>query len=142
MNLLQQYSLTAKEPGSSIYEQGLEQDKTTVEVKQESNSGSTWANLGISILPVLIITVVLFFYAKEAQGQGNQAMRAFGKSKARLYGNEKDKVIFKDIAGTEEAKEDSEGCRIFEVSQKVRTVALRFQKVFYWLGLQEQEKPC
>lgn len=44
---------------------------------------------------------------KSAQGQGNQAM-SFGKSKARLYGNEKDKVTFKNIAGTEEAKQDLE----------------------------------
>lgn len=96
-----------KEPGSSIYEQGLEQGKTTVEIKPESNSGSTWANIGISLLPVLIITAVLFFMLRSAQGQGNQAM-SFGKSKARLYGNEKDKVVFKSIAGTEEAKQDLE----------------------------------
>lgn len=96
-----------KEPGSSIYEQGLEQGKTTVEVKPESNSGSMWTNIGISLLPVLIITAVLFFMLRSAQGQGNQAM-SFGKSRARLYGNEKDKVIFKDIAGSDEAKQDLE----------------------------------
>lgn len=96
-----------KEPGSSIYEQGLEQGKTTVNIKPESTSGSTWANLGMSLIPVIIITAVLFFMLRSAQGQGNQAM-SFGKSRARLYGNEKDKVVFKDIAGTEEAKQDLE----------------------------------
>ena len=96
-----------KEPGSSIYEQGLEQGVTTVNVQEESNSGSTWTNIIISLLPVLIITGVLFFMLRSAQGQGNQAM-SFGKSKARLYGNEKDKVTFKDIAGSDEAKEDLE----------------------------------
>ncbi len=45
------------------------------------------------------------FLFRSSQGQGNQAM-SFGKSKARLYGNEKDKVVFKDIAGNNEAKED------------------------------------
>jgi cell division protease FtsH len=44
---------------------------------------------------------------KASQGQGNQAM-SFGKSKARLYGNEKNKVTFKDVAGNNEAKEDLE----------------------------------
>lgn len=96
-----------KEPGSSIFEQGLEQGKTTVDIKPESTSGSTWANVGISILPVIIITAVLFFMLRSAQGQGNQAM-SFGKSRARLYGNEKDKVVFKDIAGSDEAKQDLE----------------------------------
>ncbi len=33
---------------------------------------------------------------------------SFGKSRARLYGNEKDKVTFKDVAGTNEAKQDLE----------------------------------
>jgi cell division protease FtsH len=42
---------------------------------------------------------------RQAQGQSNQAM-GFGKSKARLYGNEKSRVVFADIAGNEEAKED------------------------------------
>jgi cell division protease FtsH len=49
----------------------------------------------------------LYFILRSAQGQGNQAM-SFGKSKARLYGNEKDKVTFKQIAGSDEAKQDLE----------------------------------
>ncbi len=123
-----------KEPGSSIYEQGLEQGKTTVEVKQESNSGSTWANLGISILPVLIITAVLFFMLRSAQGQGNQAM-SFGKSKARLYGNEKDKVIFKDIAGTEEAKEDlEEVVEFLKYPKKFESVGAKIPKGVLLVG--------
>lgn len=112
-----------KEPGSSIFEQGLEQGKTTVDIKPESTSSSTWANIGISLLPVIIITGVLIFMLRSAQGQGNQAM-SFGKSKARLYGNEKDKVIFKDIAGSDEAKQDLEEVVEF----------LKFPKKFETLG--------
>lgn len=96
-----------KESGSSIYEQGLTNRDVEVTVEQESDSGATWTNLGISLLPVLLITGVLFFMLRSAQGQGNQAM-SFGKSRARLYGNEKEKVTFKNIAGTEEAKQDLE----------------------------------
>ena len=44
---------------------------------------------------------------RSAQGQGNQAL-SFGKSRARLYGNEKDKINFKDVAGADEAKQDLE----------------------------------
>src|SRR5690606_27023713 len=96
-----------KESGSSIYEQGLTNREVEVNVKPESNSGDTWANIGISLLPVLLITGVLFFMLRSAQGQGNQAM-SFGKSRARLYGNEREKVTFKNIAGTEGAKQDLE----------------------------------
>ena len=44
---------------------------------------------------------------RSAQGQGNQAL-SFGKSRARLYGNEKNKVTFADIAGSAEVKQDLE----------------------------------
>lgn len=98
-----------KELASSIYEQGLKQDVEGLQVnpQPDSSAGSTWLTLGSAILPVLLITGVLFFMLRSAQGQGNQAM-SFGKSKARLYGNEKDKVTFKAVAGSDEAKQDLE----------------------------------
>jgi len=42
---------------------------------------------------------------RQAQGQNNQAM-GFGKSKARLYGSDKEKVVFDDVAGNDNAKQD------------------------------------
>jgi cell division protease FtsH len=97
-----------KEEGSSIYEQGLKQDSKAevVNIKPDT-SGQLWTNLAVGLLPVIIICLVLFYMLRSAQGQGNQAM-SFGKSRARLYGNEKDKVTFKDIAGSDEAKQDLE----------------------------------
>ena len=60
---------------------------------------------------------------RSAQGQGNQAL-SFGKSRARLYGNEKDKVTFKEIAGSDEAKQDLEEVVEF----------LKFPKKFAGMG--------
>ena len=97
-----------KEPDSSIYEQGLEQGKVTVVNK--SNSGGTnsiWGQLLVSVLPVIIIAFILILMFRSAQGQGNQAL-SFGKSRARLYGNEKDRITFSDVANTTEAKQDLE----------------------------------
>ena len=95
-----------KEAGSSIYEQGLNKDaKVEVSVKAPSETGSTiWSVLSI-LLPILLIGGLFLFMFRQAQGQSNQAL-GFGKSKARLYGNEKEKVTFTDIAGNNEAKED------------------------------------
>ena len=95
-----------KEAGSSIYEQGLNQDaKVEVTVKPESGTGAAvWGVLSL-LIPILLIGGLFFFMFRQAQGQSNQAL-GFGKSKARLYGNEKEKVLFKDIAGNNEAKED------------------------------------
>ena len=45
------------------------------------------------------------FMMRQAQGQNSQAM-SFGKSKARLYGLDKKRVVFDDIAGNDNAKQD------------------------------------
>ncbi len=90
---------------SSLKEQGFDTSKSTITYKPENNGSSGWVSLAESIIPVVIIAGVLYFMLKSAQGQGNQAL-SFGKSKARLYGNEKDKAMFNDIAGSDEAKQD------------------------------------
>jgi cell division protease FtsH len=96
-----------KEDGSSIYEQGLQQGKVTLVNEPQSNGGSTWLLLATNILPVIIIAAILILMFRSAQGQGNQAL-SFGKSRARLYGNEKDRITFKDVAGNDESKQDLE----------------------------------
>ncbi len=96
-----------KESGSSIYEQGLKQGVTTVVNKPASSSNGIWLTLIGSVLPVVAIGFILILLFRSAQGQGNQAL-SFGKSRARLYGTEKDRVTFKDVADTTEAKQDLE----------------------------------
>lgn len=96
---------SVKEGSSSIYEQGLRQDATEVSVSQPSEMGNTLWNLAIIIIPVLLIAAFFMFMMRQAQGQNNQAM-GFGKSKAKLYGIDKEKVDFADIAGNDSAKQD------------------------------------
>ena len=91
---------------SSIYEQGLNKDaKVEVKVIPPSTTGETMWTLAVMVVPVLIIVVFFMFMMRQAQGQNNQAM-GFGKSKARLYGQDKEKVLFTDIAGNDNAKQD------------------------------------
>ena len=91
---------------SSIYEQGLNKDaKVEVKVIPPSTTGETIWNLAVMVVPVLIIVAFFMFMMRQAQGQNNQAM-GFGKSKARLYGQDKEKVLFEDIAGNDNAKQD------------------------------------
>ena len=94
-----------KEAGS-IREQGLKED-APVEVKVvpvSSTDDMLW-NLAIMIVPVVIIVAFFMVMMRQAQGQNNQAM-GFGKSKAKLYGSDKEKVVFDDIAGNDSAKQD------------------------------------
>src|SRR6266702_1337804 len=113
------------EPNATLKDEGLNLSKVEVSAKPNSSTGSTLASIGATLLPVLIISLVLFFMLRSAQGQGNQAM-SFGKSRARLYGNEKDKVVFSDVAGSEEAKQDLQEVVEF----------LKFPKKFASLGAQ------
>jgi len=95
---------SAKETGSSIFEQGLQQGKVEL-VNKPSSQRNVWLDLATSILPVVIIAFILILMFRSAQGQGNQAL-SFGKSRARLYGSEKDKITFTGVAGNDEAKQD------------------------------------
>ncbi len=116
--------VTRKEAGTSLYGPGgLTNRDVTVDFKASSNAGSTWTAIAINLLPVIIITLVLVFMLRSAQGQGNQAM-GFGKSSARLYGTEKEAVKFADIAGNQEAKQDLEEVVEF----------LKFPKKFLGVG--------
>ncbi len=124
-----------KESGSSIYEQGLNKD-APVEIvnKPPSNSSAIWTNVGISLLPILVISIILFYMLKSAQGQGNQAL-SFGKSRARLYGNEKKKVMFNDIAGSHEAKEDlEEVVEFLKYPKKFESIGARIPKGVLLVG--------
>jgi cell division protease FtsH len=96
-----------KEAGSSIYEQGLQQGKTEVKIEPESQNGDIFWGLAGIIVPVVLIAAFFMFMMRQAQGQNNQAM-GFGKSKAKLYGIDKEKVTFADIAGNDSAKQDLE----------------------------------
>ncbi len=123
-----------KDSGSSLKDEGIDYNKVTVDTRPESNAGSTWANIGISILPVIIISAVLFFMLRSAQGQGNQAL-AFGKSRARLYGNEKDKVTFTDVAGSDEAKQDlQEVVEFLKYPKKFEAVGAKIPKGVLLIG--------
>jgi cell division protease FtsH len=123
-----------KEAGSSIYEQGLTNRDIQIINKPESNAGTTWINIGISVLPVLLISLALFFMLRSAQGQGNQAL-SFGKSRARLYGNEKDKIVFKSVAGSEEAKQDlQEIVEFLKYPKKFENVGAKIPKGVLLIG--------
>jgi cell division protease FtsH len=98
---------SVKEGSSSIYEQGLDKNKTEVKISKPSEVGNTLWNLAIIIVPVILIAAFFMFMMRQAQGQNNQAM-GFGKSKAKLYGIDKEKVVFGDIAGNDSAKQDLE----------------------------------
>jgi cell division protease FtsH len=74
-----------------------------IEVKAASQS--TLMVLVQSVLPILLLAGVWFFFMRQMQGGARGAM-GFGKSKARLLTENKNRVTFEDVAGVDEAKEE------------------------------------
>lgn len=88
---------------SSLNETG----RSVVQDSPQSQTGNMLWNLATIFVPVIAIVLLFMFMMRQAQGQNNQAM-GFGKSKAKLYGLDKEKVVFDDIAGNDSAKQDLE----------------------------------
>src|SRR3984885_243960 len=69
-------------------------------------------SLVVSWLPVVFILVMFLLFMRQIQAGGGKAM-SFGKSRARLLTENKNKVTFKDVAGVEEAKDELEEIILF-----------------------------
>ncbi len=66
---------------------------------------SVWLTFLTTMIPFVIIFILFFFLMNQAQGGGGKVMN-FGKSRARLYNEEKKKVTFEDVAGADEEKQE------------------------------------
>ncbi len=78
-------------------------------IANEPEQRSIWTDLLLSIFPILIIVALFLFFMRQMQGGGaggKGGPMSFGKSKAKLLGEDQIKVTFADVAGVDEAKED------------------------------------
>ena len=66
---------------------------------------SWYMNILISWFPMILLLGIWIFFMRQMQAGGGKAM-SFGKSKARLMNEDKNKITFKDVAGVDEAKEE------------------------------------
>ena len=112
---------TSRKDGSgTLYDQGLinycdglegealtkcQETYPVIEYKEVVDTMGIVFDIALTILP--IVAVVLFFswMMRQANAANSQSM-SFGKSRAKLYGPDKKKVTFKDVAGNEAAKQD------------------------------------
>jgi cell division protease FtsH len=72
---------------------------------EKGESNSFMHSLFLNWLPVILIVAMFLFIMRQIQVGGGKAM-SFGKSRARLLTEQKNRVTFKEVAGVEEAKED------------------------------------
>ena len=109
-----------KDSSGTLYDQGLvnhcegiegeelancESQYPTIEYKEEVNTWGIVLDVMLAVVPIVIIILFFAWMMKQANMANSQSM-GFGKSKARLYGPDKKKVSFRDVAGNEAAKQD------------------------------------
>jgi cell division protease FtsH len=83
----------------------IEHSNVPKEIHEKMEGDNVWITFLTSIIPFVIIFILFFFLLNQAQGGGGKVMN-FGKSRARLYNEEKKRVTFEDVAGADEEKQE------------------------------------
>ncbi|MGH8583696.1 MAG: ATP-dependent metallopeptidase FtsH/Yme1/Tma family protein, partial [Gammaproteobacteria bacterium] len=81
-------------------------NKVEIEARPPESQG-VLMQIFISWFPMLLLIAVWIFFMRQMQGgAGGRGAMSFGKSRARLMGEDQVKITFADVAGVEEAKEE------------------------------------
>ena len=86
----------------------LLENNVAIEGRQPEKQ-SLWAQLLVAWFPILLIVAIFVFFMRQMQGGGGGGRggpMTFGKSRARLLGEDQIKTTFADVAGVEEAKDE------------------------------------
>ena len=107
-------------------------------VKIDYAHASGWASFADSVLPYVIplvfISVFIYFLMRQVQGSNNRAL-SFGQSSVRLSDERKNKVRFSDVAGAKEAKEElKEVVEFLKYPQKFLQLGAKIPKGVLLLG--------
>ena len=78
-----------------------------VKISAKPEKGSSWYQVFFSWIPMLLLIGVWLFFMRQMQAGGGKVL-SFGKSRARLMSDPREKVTFDDVAGIDEAKEELE----------------------------------
>jgi len=73
---------------------------------------SLLVSLLFTLLPILLVVGLLFFFMSQMQGGGSRIMN-FGKSKAKVVSKDMPKTTFADVAGADEAVEELQEIKEF-----------------------------
>jgi cell division protease FtsH len=129
-----------KEPDVTIFESfeslgvtPADLKTVAIEIKSPGAWGG-WANLLVTIVPLILFGALLFFMVRQAQGTNNQAL-SFGKSRARMFTGDKPTVTFDDVAGADEAKQElAEVVEFLREPEKFISLGARIPKGVLMVG--------
>jgi len=104
--LLSGEKFTTYSPGDAHLVDDLLEHNVTIDARPPEQQ-SLLMQIFISWFPMLLLIGVWIFFMRQMQGgAGGRGAMSFGKSKARMLGEDQVKVTFGDVAGVEEAKEE------------------------------------
>ncbi len=95
-------------PGSHLRVNELVEEHKLKGIGNNDDGSSIWGTVLMTFLPVILIIAFWLFMMRQMQGGGGRGAMSFGKSKARMMGEDQIKTTFADVAGVEEAKEEVE----------------------------------
>ena len=102
---LQYYTISPETDNNTLI--GILEDNSVTFTAQEPESQSLIGQLLISSFPILLLIGVWIYFMRQMQGGGGgRGAMSFGKSKARLLGEDQVGVSFADVAGIDEAKDE------------------------------------
>lgn len=82
------------------------------EISYRVNLASPWGSILLSLLPILLIAGILFFFFSQ-MNKANNSQMSFGKAKAKKSVEEHPDVKFSDVAGVDEAVEEMQEVKDF-----------------------------
>lgn len=126
-----------KESGDSfiamLRDSNVDPQKVPITV-EDTESGSLVATFLVNLIPTLIVVGILYFLFRQARG-AQDSVFSFGQSRAKKFNKDLPKATFKDIAGIDEAKRETEEIVDFlKNPEKYRKVGARTPKGVLFVG--------
>jgi len=103
---VEQFTLVLPAEDKDLPQRIIDRNPSAV-IEGQIPGGSTWVKVVSSGLPLLLIIGLWLLIMRQMQAGGNRAF-SFGKSRARMFGGDRPRVTFHDVAGCDEAKEELE----------------------------------
>jgi cell division protease FtsH len=97
--------ITSYAPNDLWMVSDLLKNGVTIEAKPEEEP-SFLMNIFVSWFPMILLIGVWVFFMRQMQGGGKGGAFSFGKSRARMLDESKERFTFADVAGCDEAKEE------------------------------------
>nr|MDQ3056143.1 ATP-dependent metallopeptidase FtsH/Yme1/Tma family protein [Pseudomonadota bacterium] len=97
---------TTYNPGDKDLVNDLINHDVAITQTPPSEGRSIFWSVLLNFLPIILLVGVWIYFMRQMQQGGSKGAMSFGRSRAKLQGDDQPKVTFADVAGCDEAKEE------------------------------------